>query len=109
MRARRKLLALSAVALVAVLLAACAGEARVFCDGSATAKVVVGGTSSTVKGGSCDEQGGYFAINFGAVTGPDFKGDRPDYIGALFPDGGGAPDAVTIRAGGAGGVLNHVT
>ena len=80
-----------------------------FCDGPATAKVDIGGVKSTVTGGTCDEEGGYYTVNIGAVTGPDFTGAKPNYIGALFPDSGGTPDAVSIRVGGAGGVLNRVT
>jgi hypothetical protein len=85
------------------------GIIRVFCDGHATAKVTIGTTQSTLTGGTCEEAGGYYTINFGAVAGPDFKGDKPDYIGALFPDDGSAIQAVTVRIGGAGGLLTSPT
>jgi hypothetical protein len=86
------------------------GIVNVFCDGKAVAHVTIGSASSTLAGGTCEESGGYYTINFGAVAGPDFTGTtKPDYIGALIPDDGTAAQAVTIRSGGAGGLLQDAT
>jgi hypothetical protein len=85
------------------------GIIQVFCDGSATAGLTIGSASTKLTGGSCTDSNGYYAINFGAVAGPDFTGDKPDYIGALFPEGTTTAQAVTVRAGGQGGTLTKLS
>jgi hypothetical protein len=86
------------------------GVIRTFCDGPAFARITLGGTESTLSGGECTDSGGYYTINFGTVVGGDFTGStHPDYLGALFPDEGGSPEAVTIRVGGKGGLVNGAT
>jgi hypothetical protein len=86
------------------------GVIRTFCDGPAFARITLGGAESTLSGGECTDSGGYYTINFGTVVGGDFTGStHPDYLGALFPDEGGSPEAVTIRVGGKGGLVNGAT
>ena len=85
------------------------GIIRVFCGGTATAKVTIGTTKTILIGGTCEESGGFDTVNFGAVPGPDYTGTKPDYIGALFPEKGGAPQAVTVRSGGKGGLVTGAT
>jgi hypothetical protein len=62
---------------------------RTFCDGSAKVELTVGGDDYTLSGGECATQGGYFAVNIGVVTGPDFSGTRPDYFGSNMPEADG--------------------
>jgi hypothetical protein len=66
------------------------GVIRTFCDGSAKAVVTVAGASSgsggTLSGGDCAQSGGYFAVNIGVVTGQDYSGKKPDYVGTDLPD-----------------------
>ena len=58
---------------------------RTFCTGSATATVTAAGTTTLMKGGSCATSGGYFTVNVGVVTGPQFKGAKPNYFGIDVP------------------------
>ena len=62
---------------------------RTFCGGSAKVDLTVGGDEYTLTGGECATQGGYFAVNIGVVTGPDFSGTRPDYFGSNMPEADG--------------------
>jgi hypothetical protein len=62
---------------------------RTFCDGSAKVELTVGGNDYTLTGGECATQGGYFAVNIGVVTGPDFTGSKPDYFGSNMPEADG--------------------
>lgn len=62
---------------------------RTFCDGSAKVELTVGGDDYTLTGGDCETQGGYFAVNIGVVTGPDFSGSKPDYFGSNMPEANG--------------------
>jgi hypothetical protein len=85
------------------------GVVRTFCDGKASIKITLGGTVKTLTGGTCEESGGYYTLNFGTVIGTGFEGDRPDYFGALFPDGGGPPQAVSVHVDGLGGLIENAT
>lgn len=62
---------------------------QTFCDGSAKVELTVGGDDYTLTGGECATQGGYFAVNIGVVTGPDFSGAKPDYFGSNMPEADG--------------------
>jgi hypothetical protein len=66
------------------------GVIRTFCDGSATARVDVGGADFEVGGGECQDAGDIVSFNAGVVIGPDFTGDKPDYVGANVPKADGA-------------------
>ena len=66
------------------------GVLQTFCDGSAKATVVVDGASHDVGGGDCVTSGGFFTLNAGVITGTDFSGTKPDYLGALLPQKDGA-------------------
>lgn len=74
------------------------GIIQVFCNGPGDAKITMGSASKELTGGSCTEQSGQFAINFGAVAGPDFPAGqtKPDYLGALVEDGSGTLNAFTV-------------
>jgi hypothetical protein len=61
------------------------GVIRTFCTGPATATVTAGGTTTVMKGGTCANSGGFYAINVGVVTGPGFKGAKPNYFGLDAP------------------------
>ena len=78
------------------------GIIQVFCNGTGDAKITIGAASKELMGGTCVEQSGQFAINFGAVAGPEFPPGKtkPDYLGALIADGGGALEAFTVRING---------
>jgi hypothetical protein len=78
------------------------GVVRTFCDGSASIKITLGGTVKTLTGG-------YYTLNFGTVVGAGFEGEHPDYFGALLPDGGGPPEAVSVHVDGLGGLIEHAT
>lgn len=62
---------------------------RTFCDGTAKVELTVGGNDVTMTGGECAVQGGYFAVNIGVVTGPDFTGSKPYYFGSNMPEADG--------------------
>jgi hypothetical protein len=83
------------------------GVLRTVCDGSAKVQVTAGGTKYTVNGGTCDLLGGYFNLNAGVVSGPDFKGSKPDYVGLLLPTARGtfARATATVTVGGKGYAL----
>lgn len=66
------------------------GVIRTFCDGTATAAITLAGKTTTLRGGDCEKSGGYFAVNIGVVAGPDFTGAKPDYLGTVLPQSGGA-------------------
>ncbi len=81
------------------------GVIRTFCTGPATATVTAAGTTTVIKGGTCGKSGNYFTVNVGVVTGPGFKGSKPNYFGLDVP-----PTATTFSnavlayaVGGAGG------
>ena len=71
------------------------GVVQVFCDGSGSAKVTIGGKEHTVSGVNCDVQAGYFTVNGGVVVSSEFTGTKPDYVGFLLPEKGGAFSNVT--------------
>ncbi|MCU1452449.1 MAG: hypothetical protein JWN46_595 [Acidimicrobiales bacterium] len=83
------------------------GVLRTFCDGSAKVQATAGGKTYTVNGGTCDLLGGYFNLNAGVVSGPDFKGSKPDYVGLLLPTKAGpfARATATVTVGGTGYAL----
>ena len=61
------------------------GVIRDFCNGKAVVKVVAGGTTTTIKGGTCALSGGYFTVNAGVVVDTTFKGPKPNYFGLDAP------------------------
>jgi hypothetical protein len=61
------------------------GVVRDFCNGKAVVKVVVGTSTTTIKGGTCASSGGYFTVNAGVVVDPTFKGSKPNYFGLDAP------------------------
>jgi len=61
------------------------GVVRDFCNGKAVVKVVVGTTTTTIKGGTCASSGGYFTVNAGVVVDTTFKGSKPNYFGLDAP------------------------
>lgn len=70
------------------------------------AKVTVGAAASKeISGGTCSQQSDQLALNFGVVAGPDFPAGsaKPDYVGALVPNGSSSPQAFTVRVDGSGG------
>lgn len=81
------------------------GVIRTFCTGPATATVSVGGTTTVMTGGTCVNSGGFFAVNVGVVTGPQFKGAKPNYFGIDVPPNAATFSNVTLAfaANGAGG------
>ena len=62
---------------------------RTFCGGTAEVELTIGGDDHSLSGGECSTQGGYFSVNIGVVTGPDFTGTRPDYFGSNMPEAEG--------------------
>lgn len=62
---------------------------RTFCGGSAKVDLTVGGDDYSLSGGECATTGGYFSVNIGVVTGPDFSGTKPDYFGSNMPEADG--------------------
>jgi hypothetical protein len=63
------------------------GVIRVFCDGPATAELVIGGRTFTISGGECETADGNLAFNAGVVA-MGFEGPPPDYLGMLMSPGG---------------------
>ena len=88
------------------------GILQVFCGGPGDAKITMGSASKELTGGTCVEQAGQYAINFGAVAGPDFPSgqSKPDYLGALIDDSNGALGAFTVIIDGtsSGTIVNRV-
>ncbi|QXC62940.1 hypothetical protein KSP35_09230 [Aquihabitans sp. G128] len=66
------------------------GVLQTFCGGSASVTFESAGTSQTIEGGTCEVSGGFFTLNAGVITGPDFSGAKPDYAGILLPEDDGA-------------------
>jgi len=87
------------------------GVIRTFCTGAAVAKVNVGGTDYTVKGGTCETQGPMFSLNIGVVAGPDLGGPKPDYVGLTTNGNTGHFDnaILTVTLGGKGYALTSST
>ena len=88
------------------------GILQLFCGGTGDAKITLGPASKELKGGTCVEQAGQFAINFGAVAGPDYPAGqaKPDYLGALVDNSTGALNAFTVSIDGtSSGVITNRT
>ena len=78
------------------------GVLHVFCDGTATASVTIGGTTKTLTGGTCEEQAGMFTINVGtAIDDTNWPAGtpKPDYLGLIY-DGTGQPTVFSARLDG---------
>lgn len=81
------------------------GVIRTFCNGTASAEVMVDGKTYHLAGGTCEKSMGALALNVGVVSGNPPPSPLPDYVGVSVLNGqeGAFTNAVVaVNVGGEG-------